>query len=267
MIARVRIAVLAMATLVAHAGLAAEREVDLELVLAADVSGSMDAEEAALQRRGFAAAVRHPDVVAAIRGGIHGRIAVTYVEWAGTQFQERIVDWTEIGDAADRFASAIEEAAPRIEMFTSISGALLFALASFEDNGFRGLRRVVDVSGDGPNNSGAAVPTARDLAVAAGITINGLPIVNDRPSRFGFPPMPNLDLYYADCVIGGPGAFIVVADGFADFARAIRRKMVLEIAGVSPRLPLLHLAAARVRPPCNAGEMRRLQWQRTFGDP
>jgi hypothetical protein len=242
----------------AFAARAAEREVDLQLVLAADVSGSMDLEEATLQRRGFANALRHPEILEAIRRGPLGRIAVTYVEWAGDQLQSTLVDWTEISDSAsaEAFAAAVEQPPVRTALWTSISGAIFFGLRRFAESEYRSDRRVLDISGDGPNNKGLPVDTARDHAVAEGITINGLPIVNDRPSRFGLPPLPNLDLYYEDCVIGGFGSFVVVADGFRDFARAILRKMLLEIAGTPPKAPLLHLADGRPRPPCIAGELQ-----------
>jgi hypothetical protein len=235
----------------------------LELVLAADISGSMDLQEAALQRQGFVQALRHPEVIAAIRRGRLGRIAVTYVEWAGDHLQQTLVDWAEIGDAASAaaFAEAVAKPPVRTELWTSISTVIAFAAQRFEGNGFRGARRVIDISGDGPNNKGAYVVHARDRALADGITINGLPIVNDRLGPYGFPPLPDLNLYYEDCVIGGDGAFVVVADGFEDFARAIRRKMVLEIAGGTPPARLLVLAAERPRPPCNAGELQLQNWR------
>ena len=236
--------------------LAEERAVDLELVLAADISGSMDLEEATLQRQGFVEALRHPEVIEAILSGPLRRIAVTYVEWAGEPHQTTLVDWTEIGDAgaAAAFAKAVEAPPVTTALWTSISTVIDYAAARFEDNGFRGERRVIDISGDGPNNRGAYVLDARDRAVAAGIVINGLPIVNDRPGPYGLAPLPNLDLYYEDCVIGGFGAFVVVANGFADFARAIRRKMLLEIAGRVPHRPLLQPVSEGLRPPCDAGE-------------
>jgi hypothetical protein len=244
------------------AQLAAERPVDLELVLAADISRSMDAEEMALQRQGYAHAIRHPRIVGAIRAGGHGRIAVTYVQWAGEYTQRTIVGWTEISDqaSAEAFAQAIERSTLDVERRTSISGALLYAAGSFENNGYQGRRRVIDVSGDGPNNSGMFVDHARDRVVAEKITINGLPIISGRPNPSGFPMFQNLDLYYEDCVIGGASAFMVVAHGFMDFARAIRRKLFLEIAGLVPPRPLLHLAAARARPPCDAGEQQMHDW-------
>jgi hypothetical protein len=247
-----------LAFLSAPNGEATERKVDLELVLAADISGSMDKKEAALQRRGFIHALRHPDVIAAIRRGRYGRIALTYVEWAGEHNQNSLVAWREISDRTGiaEFTKALAGPDVRIGQWTSIGTMIDFAARDFETNGYRGERRIIDISGDGPNNSGDFVTYARDRAVSLGITINGLPIVNNRPSPQGYPPMPDLDLYYEDCVIGGLGAFIVVADGFADFARAVRRKLVLEIAGRAPTTALLRLAAARPRPPCNAGEIQ-----------
>jgi len=145
-------------------------------------------------------------------------------------------------------------------MWTSISAAITLAAASIEGNRFDAPRRIIDVSGDGPNNRGVHVVEARDNALARGFVINGLPIVNDRPGPLGYPPLPNLDLYYEDCVIGGPGSFIIVADGFTDFARAIRQKLVLEIAGLAPPRALFHLAQERERPPCDAGEQQLRGW-------
>ncbi len=243
-----------------------ERTVDLELVLAADISGSMDLEEAALQRQGFVRAFRHRDVIEAIQRGRLGRIAVTYVEWAGDQYQRTLVDWAEVADtnSAGAFAEAVERSGVKIVEWTSISAVIAFGAQRFESNGFRGERRIIDISGDGPNNRGAFVVHARDRAVADGITINGLPIVNDRPSLYGFPPLPDLDLYYEDCVIGGHGSFVVVADGFQDFARAIRRKLVLEIAGAAPPVALVRLASNKSRPPCDAGERQLPGWMFDF---
>ncbi len=241
---------------------AAEREVDLELVLAVDVSSSIDPEEAALQRRGLVGAIRHPRVIAAIRQGELGRIALSYVEWAGDYYQNTLVGWTEVADApsANAFAEAIARQPLRTELWTSISTAIAYSARSFEANGFRAPRRVIDISGDGPNNKGPYVILARDRAVADGIVINGLPIVNDRLGTFGYPPLPNLDLYYEDCVIGGFCSFVIIADGFEDFARAILRKMVLEIAQAAPPAPLLRLAQDRPRPPCHAGELQLRYW-------
>ena len=242
--------------------IAMEREVDLELVLAADISDSMDLEEAALQRQGYVLAIRHPEVIRAIQRGRLGRIAVTYVEWAGEGYQRTLVGWTEVADSASAaaFADALEQSSVRIAAWTSISSAITYAARSFEGNGYHGEQRIIDISGDGPNNHGAFVDLARDRAVADGIVINGLPIINDRPNKYGYPLMPDLDLYYEDCVIGGPGAFFVVAQGFEDFARAILSKLVTEIAGRAP-LENLRLIADRVRPPCSAGEIQLQNWR------
>ncbi|MFQ5766219.1 MAG: DUF1194 domain-containing protein, partial [Rhodospirillales bacterium] len=210
--------------------------VDLELVLAVDVSGSVDEEEAELQRAGYVAALTNAQVIRAIKGGRHGRIAVTYVEWAGDHIQRPVLDWAVIkGEAtAADFAGRLARAPITTEMWTSISGMMAYAQTRFRESPHRGRRRVLDISGDGPNNDGLIVTGPRDRTIAEGIIINGLPIINNRPSRFGTPPMPNLDHYYEDCVIGGFGAFIVVADTYRDFARAIRRKLILEIAGRTP---------------------------------
>ncbi len=247
---------------------AAERAVDLELVLAADISGSMDLQEAVLQREGFVSAFRHPEVVEAIQGGRLGRIAVTYIEWAGVYHQSTLVDWTEVADATSAAAFAEAMARPDVmtELWTSISTLIAYAARRFEGNGFQGQRRVIDISGDGPNNKGAYIVDARDRALASGIVINGLPIINGRPGRYGYPPLPNLDLYYEDCVIGGPGAFVIVADGYEDFARAIRRKLVMEIAGRVPPVHPVRLASDRHRPPCNAGEMQLQNWHPDYDE-
>jgi len=247
---------------------ATERNVDLELVLAADISRSMDLDEAALQRQGYAHAIRHPAIVGAIRAGAYGRIAVTYMEWAGEETQQILAGWAEISDqaSAEAFAQVIERADLGVARRTSISAALLSAARLFDANGFRGGRRIIDVSGDGPNNSGVYVVAARDRVVAAGITINGLPIISNRPNPSGYPDLAELDLYYEDCVIGGPARFMVVARGFKDFARAIRRKMFLEIAGVITPPRLLHLAAKKRRPPCDIGEKQRQEWMLNFNE-
>lgn len=240
---------------------AAETPVDLELALAVDVSRSVDVEEARLQRQGYIRAFRDPEVISAIKSGMLGRIAVGYYEWAGFQYAKIVVGWTLIDSeaSAHAFAAALEGDPPLSARRTSISQAIDFAVPWFDDNGFEGTRRVVDVSGDGPNNWGDLVTHARDRAITAGITINGLPILNDGTGFFSRYNIPNLDLYYRDCVIGGPAAFFVVADNFADFARAVRRKLILEIAGATPGRPAPFLRAQagrgdRVPPPCDIGE-------------
>jgi hypothetical protein len=225
--------------------IAEDLAVDLELVLAVDISGSVDAVEAQLQREGYIAALRHPHVIEAISGGMFRRIALTYVEWAGDHYQRTMLNWTLIEDPAGAhgFADALAETPLMSAHWTSLSGAIDYAAALFENNGFEGVRRVIDVSGDGYNNRGRRVELARDEAVAAGITINGLPIVNDRPNPWGGLPPKDLDLYYEQRVIGGPGAFIVVAEDYTAFAAAILSKLLLEIAGDQPPPRVLAAAA------------------------
>ena len=264
-----------IAAILLHAGFAwpAPVSVDLELVLAVDVSGSVDEVEGRLQRMGYVNAFRSPAVLRAIQSGRRKSIAVTYMEWAGFDFQRIIVGWKRIHDgaSAEAFAYLLSQAPIGVGPYTSISGAIEFALPLFENNGFTSERRTIDISGDGPNNSGDYVTNARDRAVRAGVTINGLPIVNNRPSPWGRMPMPNLDLYYRKCVIGGRRSFLVVANDFKSFGRAIRRKLILEIVGLPGRErrqqahdrrqpkegPVLVSSAA---PPCDAGEKRRRSW-------
>jgi hypothetical protein len=226
---------LALAAFAAAPG-RAQVPVDLELVLAVDVSGSIDEDEARLQRNGYLSALIHDEVIQAIQSGPLGRIALAYVEWAGEHYQHTVVDWRLVEDpaSAQTFAAALAGAPRRAERWTSISGALDYAVPMFERNAFEGTRKVIDVSGDGYNNSGRSVTMARDTAVAAGVTINGLPILNDRPTPGGWPAAADLDVYFKANVIGGPGAFIVPAHDFTAFAQAILTKLVLEIAGRQP---------------------------------
>lgn len=205
--------------------------VDVQLVMAVDVSRSIDEDEARLQRQGYRDAVSDPRVVRAIQGGMVGAIAVAYVEWAGYGFQQLVIPWTRIAGPADAEAwSARLEASPRSSMsWTSISGALAFSGRVLQSCPFEGTRRVVDVSGDGVNNQGPPTEWERDKLVAEGVTINGLPIVNDRPN-FGSVPGRELEPYYREAVIGGPGAFLIVAADFEAFGDAIRRKLIQEIA-------------------------------------
>ena len=203
---------------------AAQTAIDLQLVLAVDASGSVDQVRFELQKRGYVAAFRHERVLQAVRSGPHQAIAVTMVQWTGPMMQIQVVGWTLIGDeeTAAAFAAAIERA-PR-QLFgggTSISGAIDYATTLFPKSPFRAARRVIDVSGDGSNNRGRSVNLARDEAVAAGIGINGLPILALEP---------DLDRYYYDNVIGGPGAFVVAAKDFETFADAILKKLITEIA-------------------------------------
>ncbi|SMH33235.1 DUF1194 domain-containing protein [Azospirillum agricola] len=214
----------------------ADEPVDLELVLAIDVSGSVDPEEGRLQRDGYVQAFLNEKIQRAIRGGPFGRIAVTYMEWAGDNYQRTVIDWTVLSDprSVRSFALAVGEAPITSQQWTSISGAIDHAVPLFEANGVEGTRRVIDISGDGENNRGRPVETARDEAVARGITINGLPILNDRPNPWGGSPSNNLDGYYRDHVIGGPGAFLVPANDFDAFADAILSKLLLEVSGMVP---------------------------------
>lgn len=227
---------------------AEELPVDLELVLAVDVSGSIDAEEARQQREGYVAAITDPAVIEAIRANFHRRIAVLYLEWASADFQRLAVGWTLIEDAASagRFAAVLAATPTPAARWTSISGAIDRAVPLFQGNGYAGERRVIDISGDGPNNRGRPVSLARDEAVARGIVINGLPILNDRPQPFSLPTPREygLDRYYKEQVIGGPGAFSIPAQDFADFKAAILSKLIREIAG-TPGAPA---AACRSKP-------------------
>ncbi len=206
------------------------REVDLALVLAVDISLSMTAEEQHVQREGYVAAFRSNEVRGAVRQGLIGRIAVTYVEWAGATSQFVVVPWTVIGspEEADRFAERLARMPPRRSTWTSIAGALDFSVDLLRSSGFEATRRVIDVSGDGPNNQGRPVTQARDEAVAAGVVVNGLPLMIRAPT--GPYDIPDLDLYYRDCVIGGPGAFMVLVRDPEQFAQAIRTKIVREVA-------------------------------------
>lgn len=215
----------------------AAEAVDLELVLAVDVSGSVDGFEARLQRDGYVAAFSDPVVLSAIRSGPHGRIAVTYFEWAGFGHAIPTVPWTVIGSDEDAiaFTQALHDRPIMRGRFTSISGAIGFGMSLFGQSELEATRQVIDISGDGPNNIGPIVTAARDRAAERQITVNGLPIINDRLQPYGLPQIPNLDLYFESCVIGGPGAFIVVAESFQDFGSAIRRKLILEIAGLAPQ--------------------------------
>jgi uncharacterized protein DUF1194 len=215
-------------------------DVDLLLVLAADVSRSIDDTEFDLQRKGYAAALTDPKVLAAIAGGPNRSIAVTFVEWSGTLDQDVVVDWTTIRDGEDAGAVASSIlAAPRSFLSrTSISGAIYFAMQRLAAATEHADKRIIDISGDGTSNAGPPVTEARDEAVAAGITINGLAIINTQ-TRPGFAmhtqPPGGLSKYYQENVIGGPGAFLQVVENFDTFADAITRKLVSEIAGTPRR--------------------------------
>jgi hypothetical protein len=223
----------AAATLMPVNARAEKEPVDVLLVLAVDVSRSIDEEEARLQRQGYREAIADPRVVAAIQSGTLGAIALAYVEWGSADYQRQVLPWTLIDgvESARAWAGQLE-AAPRVSMnWTSISGAIEYSMRVLDNAPFEGTRRVIDISGDGVNNSGAPVTLLRDLAVEAGITINGLPILNDR-SPFGRPPSMPLDQYFQEFVIGGPGSFMVPADDFDSFHSAVLRKLIREISGV-----------------------------------
>jgi len=221
-------------------------KVDLELVIATDVSRSIDEDEARLQREGVAAALRSPYVLAAIRSGYHKQIAISYIDYSSRDFNEIIVDWRIVKDkaSAEGFANTLINEPLTFGRRTSISDALELAAQMIGENNIDGRRRVIDIAGDGPNNHGRLVEDVRRDVVRKGITINGLPIINNNPgfgTRFN---LPDLDKYYRGCVIGGAGAFLVIAKDFPDFARAIRRKLIFEIANVtSPRGRIMPAAA------------------------
>lgn len=253
----------ALAGLPAAAGPGGTEPVDVELVLAVDISYSMDTEEQALQREGYASAIVSREFLEALRSGPTGRIALEYVEWAGDGEQKVVVDWRIIDgpETARAFAEAVRAAPLRRIYRTSISSALLFSADQFDLNTYRGLRRVIDVSGDGVNNQGPPVALARDSVVRRGITINGLPLLMKRSGASAL-DIPELDVYYEDCVIGGPGAFVIPVQQMDEFARAIRTKLVMEVAGLVPRpvplpgdpAPVRHAAAEQPRISCTIGE-------------
>ncbi len=229
---------------------AAETEVDLELVLLADATGSIDAAEIRFQREGYAEAITSPDVVRAIGSGLLGRVALTYVEWADAASQDVVVPWTVIEDGEDaaRFAAALLEPPRRAYGRNAIGAALLFGKRLIEENDLAGLRRVIDLSADSANNwRGPRIEDARDEVVAAGITINGLAVL----CRFcsGRPVSYDLEAAFAERIVGGPMSFVVTADGAESFAAAVRRKLVLEISGLTPatRLAAAPAPAAAAR--------------------
>lgn len=273
---RAALALLAVAALTGSAAAQQKlpQEVDVALVLAVDISYSMDIDEQRLQRQGYMQAITSPDVLAAIRGGLTGSIAVTYVEWAGTLSRSVLVDWHVVSDeaSAQQFADALGEAPISRAYRTAIGDALLFSAQQFETLPLSAARKVIDISGDGPNNQGTFVPVARDRVVAQGIIINGLPL-QLKDARPGWFDLEDLDRYYETCVIGGPGSFIVPVRGAERFAEAVRRKLVLEIA--MPVLPqprrltgsqLLRVADG-IDPFCLEGERRWQQRRFIYEDP
>jgi hypothetical protein len=241
---------------------AAQSAVDLELVIAVDVSLSMDLDEQRLQRDGYVAAFRDAEIHKAIASGAHARIVVTYMEWAGPASQSVVIPWTVLDGpaAAMAFADKLEALPISRARLTSISAALKFSQDLFAASGAKGIRRVIDVSGDGPNNAGEPVVPVRDELVAGGIVINGLPIMLHTAVSTTF-DIGDLDQYYGNCVIGGAGAFMVPVRELKEFASAIRRKLLLEISGLgSPAriIPAQNLPPAEGYD-CLTGE-KRWRW-------
>jgi hypothetical protein len=241
---------------------ASAEPVDVELVLAVDVSLSMSSAELDIQRKGYAAALTDPRVLDAIAQGAYGRIAITYFEWAGNSMQKVVVPWTVIASRADaeRAAAQLSASPPASARRTSISGALEFGADLLAESPFEGQKRVIDISGDGPNNQGAPVTIARDAVLAQGIVINGLPLMTSGGMSSLY-DVAELDRYYADCVVGGPGSFMVPVNDWAQFPEAIRRKLVLELAGgeppvnsAAPEQPEIVLAQATTGTDCLLGE-------------
>src|ERR1700710_2967637 len=240
--------------------------VDVELILAVDVSYSMDMDELAIQREGYAQAIISKEFLQALKTLPNGKIAVTYFEWAASSDQKIIIPWRLIDgpETADAVANEIMKTPIRRASRTSISGAINFAMPLFDENPHRGLRRVIDISGDGPNKNDAPVVVARDAAVEKGIVINGLPIMVKEPS-YSTMDIDNLDLYYEDCVIGGPGSFVVTIKDRDKFKEAIRTKLLLEVAGRQPERPVVPVAGAAAKEPrvnCLIGEKI---WQDRWG--
>lgn len=225
----------------------AQTEVDLELVIAVDVSLSMDLDEQRVQRDGYIGAFRHPEIHKAIVGGPLGRIAVTYVEWAGIATQNVVIPWRLIDSpqAAEAFARDLSAQPISRHRMTSITGAIQVGVRLIEQNAFKGTRRVIDISGDGPNNSGGPVEQARDEAVEKGITINGLPILLKSSTPSGFFDIRQLDKYYTDCVIGGVGAFMIPVTEEKEFPVAIRKKLLLEISGITVQPRVIRTQATK----------------------
>ena len=238
-------------------------DVDVELVLATDISYSMDMDELAVQREGYAQAIVSKEFLQALKSLPNGKIAITYFEWAASSDQKIIIPWRLIDgpESADAVANEIMKTPVRRASRTSISGAIYFAMPLFEQNPYHGLRRVIDISGDGPNNNGSPVLGARDEALSKGIVINGLPIMVKEPS-YSTMDIDNLDWYYEDCVIGGAGSFVVSIKDRDKFKEAIRTKLLLEVAGKEPERRIVPVADKEPRMSCLIGEKI---WQDRWG--
>src|SRR5215469_1329958 len=242
---------------------ASKPNVDIELILAVDVSYSMDMDELAVQREGYAQAIVSKEFLQALKSGPNGKISVTYFEWAASGDQKIIIPWRLIDgpETADAVSDEIMKTPVRRASRTSISGAIYFAMPLFTEDPYHGMRRVIDISGDGPNNNGSPVTIARDEALSKGIVINGLPIMVKEPS-YSTMDIDNLDWYYEDCVIGGPGSFVVPIKDREKFKEAIRTKLLLEVAGRTPERPTVPVAEKEPRVSCLIGEKI---WQDRWG--
>ncbi len=242
-LARTLFAFIASLVLHGHSARAAEH-VDLLLVLASDVSRSVDARKFQLQREGYAAALSNPRVIEAIRSGPHGRIAICFVEWSGATSLKLVIDWTLVGDAASarKIGDQMLELPRSFADRTSISAGLEFSMAQLERAPFQSTRRTIDVAGDGTNNSGRDISTVRDEVLAKGVTINGLVILSETPLPWNpehTNPAGGLDNYYRNNVTGGAGSFVMVAENHNSFGQAIVKKLIAEIAWVPPEQPLV----------------------------
>jgi hypothetical protein len=233
--------------------------VDAAIVLAVDSSGSMDIEERGIQRDGYADALRHPDLMQAVTAGRHGRVAFSYFEWAGYPRPETLIPWRVVDgqEAAAALGTEIAGLETTPARGTSIARAIDFATGLFDGDGFGDAKRIIDISADGPNNTGPPVTGARDRAMARGVTVNGLPILV-RPSR----GMQELDLYFANCVIGGDGAFLLAVRAREELAVSIRRKLILEVSGDPPEA--LVPAAEPWGIDCLIGERMRGRWRGSY---
>jgi Protein of unknown function (DUF1194) len=237
--------------------------VDVELILAVDVSYSMDMDELAIQREGYAQAIASKEFLQALKTGPNGKVAIAYFEWAASNDQKIIIPWRVIDgpETADAVADEILKTPIRRASRTSISGAIYFAMPLFDESPYKGLRRVIDISGDGPNNNGAPVTGARDEALSKGIVINGLPIMVKEPS-YSTMDIDNLDFYYEDCVIGGPGSFVVAIHDREKFKEAIHTKLIQEVASRTPPHKVVPVADKEPRVSCMIGEKI---WQDRWG--
>jgi hypothetical protein len=239
--------------------------VDVELIIGVDVSNSMDIDELEVQREGYAQAIVSEEFLQALRTGPSKRLAVTYFDWSASTDQKIIIPWRVIDgpETADAVAREIMKTPVQKGSSTSISGAISFAMPLFDENPYRGLRRVIDISGDGPNNNGAPVTGARDAALERGVTINGLPIMVEN-SSYSIVNIDNLDLYYEDCVIGGPGSFVVSIKHRNEFKQAIRTKLISEVAGQTTEPRIVPVVQNDPRVPCLIGEKtwQQHQWRR-----